>query len=65
MAAPHVAGVAALVASRTPAPRSRARADAVERCLLATADPLADGPPFFGRGRVNAQRATTEPCPGL
>jgi subtilisin family serine protease len=65
MAAPHVAGVAALVAARTTTPRSAARARAVEACLLATADPLAAGPPFFGRGRVDALRATTEPCPGL
>jgi subtilisin family serine protease len=65
MAAPHVAGVAALVASRGAGPRSPGRVQAVEACLLATADPLPPGAPFFGRGRINARRATTEPCPGL
>jgi subtilisin family serine protease len=65
MAAPHVAGVAALVTGRSTRSRGLARTEAVEACLLATADPLPAGPPFFGRGRLNAQRATTEPCPGL
>jgi|GEM_PF-3205350 len=65
MAAPHVAAVAALVASRGPGARSPVRVDAIEACLLATADRLPAGAPFFGRGRVNARRATTEPCPGV
>lgn len=65
MASPHVAGVAALISSRTAGARSLARVQAIEACLLNTADPLPGGTPFFGRGRLNAQRATTEPCPGL
>lgn len=65
MASPHVAGVAALISSRTSGVRSLARVQAIEACLLNTADALPGGSPFFGRGRLNAQRATTEPCPGL
>lgn len=55
LAAPHVAGVAALVMSAYPA----WSADQVRARLLATADDL--GPPGvdvgFGHGRVNARRA--------
>ncbi len=65
MAAPHVAGLAALVSSRTDGSRSPGRVEAIEACILATADPLPPGAPFFGRGRINALRATTDPCPGL
>lgn len=65
MASPHVAGVAALISSRTAGARSLARVQAIEACLLATADALPAGAPFFGRGRINARRATTEACPGL
>jgi subtilisin family serine protease len=65
MASPHVAGLAALVSSRGAGARSLARVQAIESCILATSDALPGGTPFFGRGRINALRATTEPCPGL
>lgn len=65
MASPHVAGLAALISSRGSGARSLARVQAIEACMLATADPLPAGAPFFGRGRINARRATTESCPGL
>lgn len=65
MASPHVAGLAALISSRTGGARSLARVQAIEACMLATSDALPAGTPFFGRGRINAQRATTEACPGL
>lgn len=65
MASPHVAGLAALISSRTGGARSLARVQAIEACIISTADPLPAGTPFFGRGRINALRATTEPCPGL
>lgn len=66
MAAPHVTGVVALITERyLQKPRSLQRVQQIEQCLLQTADPLAAGTPFFGRGRVNAWRATTAPCPGL
>lgn len=65
MASPMVAGVAALITSRATTPRGPARTQAVEACLRATSDPLAGGAPFHGRGRINAQRAATQSCPGL
>lgn len=66
MAAPHVSGVVALITQRyLGRPRNLARATDVETCLLQTADGLPAGAPFFGRGRINARRATTEACPGL
>lgn len=65
MASPHVAGLVALISSRGTGVRSLARVQAIEACLLATADPLPGGAPFYGRGRINARRATTESCPGL
>jgi hypothetical protein len=65
MASPHVAALAALISSRGTGARSLARVEAIEACMLATADPLPAGSPFFGRGRINALRATTEACPGL
>ena len=66
MAAPHVSGVVALITQRyVGRPRDLTRAANIEACLLQTADPLPAGAPFFGRGRVNARRATTESCPGL
>ena len=64
MASPHVAGVVALITERyATAPRTLARTQAVEACLFQTSDALPSGPPFFGRRRVNARRATTELCP--
>ena len=56
MAAPHVAGVAALVAARFP---RRASPDFIYGRLKATADDLGvpGVDPFHGYGRVNAQRA--------
>ena len=56
MAAPHVAGVAALVVARFP---KRATADFVYERLKTTADDLGipGVDPFHGFGRVNAQRA--------
>ena len=56
MAAPHVAGVAALVAARFP---RRATPDFIYARLKATADDLGvpGVDPFHGYGRVNAQRA--------
>jgi subtilisin family serine protease len=66
MAAPHVAGVVALITQRYAArARNLSRVMDIEACLLQTADALPAGSPFFGRGRVNARRATTEACPGL
>ena len=63
MAAPHVAGVAALLTSRATAPKGLARTEAIERCLYSTGDAIT----ILGvtRPRVNAYRAATEPCPGL
>jgi subtilisin family serine protease len=56
MAAPHVAGVAALVAARFP---RRATPDFIYARLKTTADDLGvpGVDPFHGYGRVNAQRA--------
>jgi subtilisin family serine protease len=56
MAAPHVAGVAALVVARFP---RRATPDFVYERLKSTADDLGvpGVDPFLGYGRVNAQRA--------
>ncbi len=55
MAAPHVAGVAALVLSRNPS----LTVDQVEQILTASADDLGEPgwDPYFGYGRVNAYRA--------
>jgi subtilisin family serine protease len=70
MAAPHVAGVAALVYDRVGGERTVKNAETVIRALVATADDL--GPPgwdpIFGSGRVNAFLAVqsisqTEPTP--
>jgi serine protease len=57
MATPHVSGVAALVVARLG--RNRAKPKAVYDRLKATADDLGTpgADPFFGYGRVNAQRA--------
>ncbi len=66
MAAPHVSGVVALITERYAGrARNMARTNDITNCLLQTSDPLPAGSPFFGRGRVNARRATTEACPGL
>ncbi len=55
MAAPHVAGVAALILSRNP----NLSVDQVEQILTASADDLGEPgwDPYFGYGRVNAYRA--------
>ena len=62
MAAPHVAGVAALIRARWPAStRSTALRNRIEACLYRSVDNI--GPAsIFGRGRVNAYKAGTQPC---
>jgi len=62
MAAPHVAGVAALIRARWPAStRSTALRNKIESCLFRSVDNI--GPTsIFGRGRVNAYKAVTQPC---
>jgi hypothetical protein len=59
MAAPHVAGVAALVYDRLGGARSAANADAVIDALITSADDLYTPgyDPISGYGRVNALRA--------
>ena len=59
MAAPHVAGVAALVKQRFPG----ISVGDLKAFLLATADDEGDSgaDPFYGHGFVNAHRAATEP----
>ena len=59
MAAPHVAGVAALIIGKHGGELSPA---AVERILRASADDLgkSGNDPTFGAGRVNARRAVTQ-----
>jgi hypothetical protein len=66
MASPETSGVVALITPRYASqPKRLVRVQDIEQCLLQTADPLPGGTPFFGRGRVNARRATTESCPGI
>jgi subtilisin family serine protease len=62
MATPHVSGVAALIRARWPAsPRSLILRNKIESCLYKSVDNI--GPATtFGRGRVNAYKATTQPC---
>jgi subtilisin family serine protease len=64
MASPHVAGVAALITSRTAAPRGIGRTVAVENCLYSTGDMMIIGA-TPSRPRLNAFRAATEACPGI
>jgi len=62
MAAPHVSGVAALIRSRfASTPRSLTLRNKIESCLYKAVDNI--GPnTTFGKGRVNAYKATTMPC---
>jgi len=59
MAAPHVAGICALLieatAGRGLGPVAQARV--VRRALIASARPMADGPGAIGAGLVDAERA--------
>lgn len=58
MAAPHVAGVAALLLGRDPALSTAA----LRRILIATTDPFPKPPKFpLGAGRLNAGKAVTTP----
>jgi subtilisin family serine protease len=62
MASPHVAGVAALIRARWPStPRSATLRNKIESCLYRSVDNIGS-PAIFGRGRVNAYKATTQPC---
>ena len=67
MSSPHVAGVAALITSRTATPRGLARTQAVENCLYASGDPLTItvGANTTTRPRLNALKAATQACPGI
>lgn len=62
MAAPHVAGLAALLRSRfTNAPRGTTLRNRIEQCIYRSVDVI--GPAStFSRGRVNAFKAVTLPC---
>jgi serine protease len=59
MAAPHVAGVAALLYDRLGGVRSKANADLIVQTIIDTVDDLGpDGyDPLFGYGRLNALKA--------
>jgi subtilisin family serine protease len=62
MASPHVAGVAALIRSRWPSSvRSTALRTKIESCLFKSVDNIGSTS-VFGRGRVNAYKAITQPC---
>lgn len=62
MASPHVAGVAALIRSRWPSSvRSTTLRNKIESCLYKSVDNVGS-PAIFGRGRVNAYKASTQPC---
>jgi serine protease len=65
MAAPHVAGVAALLYDRLGGVRSKANADLIVQTIIDTADDLgAPGyDPMFGYGRLNALRAVQATTP--
>lgn len=67
MASPHVAGVAALITSRTSIARGLARTQAVEACLYASGDPItvSVGTNTNSRPRLNALKAATQACAGL
>lgn len=61
-AAPHVTGVAAIIRGRFPAtPRSTAFRAKIESCLYRSVDNIGSTN-IFGRGRVNAYKAATQPC---
>lgn len=62
MAAPHVAGLAAIIRSRfSTVPRSLALRNRIERCITSSTQNI--GPAStFGGGRINAYRAITLPC---
>jgi subtilisin family serine protease len=62
MASPHVAGIAALIRARWPASvRSPALRNKIESCLFRSVDNIGSTS-IFGRGRVNAYKAVTQPC---
>lgn len=62
MASPHVAGVAALIRARWPSTaRGTALRNKIEGCLYRSVDNIG-APNIFGRGRVNAFKAVTQPC---
>jgi subtilisin family serine protease len=62
MASPHVAGVAALIRARWPStPRSATLRNKIESCLYRSVDNIGSNA-IFGRGRVNAYKAVTQPC---
>jgi subtilisin family serine protease len=62
MASPHVAGVAALIRARWPGvARSTAFRQKIENCLYRSVDNIGSAN-VFGRGRVNAYKAVTQPC---
>jgi subtilisin family serine protease len=62
MASPHVAGVAALIRARWPSSvRSPALRNKIESCLFRSIDNVGSTS-IFGRGRVNAFKAVTQPC---
>lgn len=67
MASPHVAGVAALIISRSTAPRGLARTQAIESCLYASGDLIAItvGANSNIRPRLNALKAATQSCAGI
>jgi subtilisin family serine protease len=62
MASPHVAGVAGLIRGRWPSSvRSTALRSKIESCLYRAVDNIGSTA-IFGRGRVNAYKAATQPC---
>lgn len=61
-ASPHVAGTAALIRSRWPSTaRSAALRNKIESCLYRSVDNIGSTS-IFGRGRLNAYKAATQPC---
>ncbi|MEP6836361.1 MAG: S8 family serine peptidase, partial [Gemmatimonas sp.] len=67
MASPHVAGVAALITSRSTVPRGLARTQAIENCLYASGDliTIQVGANSNTRPRLNALKAATQACAGI